>query len=526
MNLNNIQQQKLDQVRQLAQQRQIPQALALVNEITLEHPDFGPAWYTSAFLLFQSNHIDAAVTAINTARKLEPDNIKYAYQEVMMYEAMNRPDQALPLAQKLASEPLPNNDMNEKLARLLEVNEDFKGALKLYQHLADTHPNKTSWLLKQAAIFQNLGDIERAVELSDKALEREPNNPDGQFFRSHLMKQTTEKNHINTLQACTTSSMSSQDKAKFYYALAKEFEDCEKYDESFQARKTGAELFRSSFQYDVQSDIDFMRQIQVEYNEQFINQKYHGNTSDQPIFIVGLPRSGTTLLDRIITSHTDVKAAGELKQMNASVIQGLQQLNINPQISRIQMVTATKKLDYGLLGKTYLQTSQARAANSTRFTDKFPQNSYYVGMILKALPKAKIIIMQRHPIAVCYAVYKQMFSNDSYPYSYNLEEMARYYNQHNKLLNHWNQVGGDAVKTVYYEDLVSDLENQSKDILGFLNLSWQPQCLDFHKNKQPTATASASQVREKLYTSSIDLWRQYEQHLQPLINNLDLGNSV
>ncbi|MCB1582689.1 MAG: sulfotransferase, partial [Xanthomonadales bacterium] len=371
MNLNNIQQQKLNQVRHLAQQRQIPQALSLVKEITQNYPEFAPAWYTSAFLLFQNSHIDEAISAINTAIKLEPDNIKFRYQKIMLYEALHRPDIVLPLTQELVREPLQNNEMNEKLARILEINEDFNGALKLYQHLTMTHPNKTSWLLKQAAMLQNLGDIEQAVVMSNKALEREPNNPDGQFFRSHLKKQTIKDNHIDILkQSCSTTQISAQNKAKFYYALAKELEDCEKYDQSFKARATGAELFRSSFQYDVQSDIDFMQQIQIKYTEQFINQK-STNTSDRPIFIVGLPRSGTTLLDRIITSHSDVKAAGELKQMNTCVIQGLQKLKIDPQISRTKMVTASTQLDFKLLGETYLQTSRARAAQSPRFTDKF-----------------------------------------------------------------------------------------------------------------------------------------------------------
>jgi hypothetical protein len=132
--------------------------------------------------------------------------------------------------------------------------------------------------------------------------------------------------------------------------------------------------------------------------------------------------------------------------------------------------------------------------------------------------------MQRNPVAVCYSVYKQLFSKDSYPFSYDLKEMAAYYNQHNTLLKHWQAIGGDAVKTIYYEDLVGDLENQAKDIMRFLNLDWQPQCLDFHKNRQPTATASSSQVRQKLYTGSVELWRQYEPQLKTLIDSLEMGN--
>ncbi len=524
MTANSIQQQKLNQVNFLAQQKQFSQALSLVKKITQEHPNFAAAWFNSAFLLFQNNNIDEAAAAITMAKQLEPNNLTYAFQEVMMFDSLNRPDIVLPLAQKLTLKPLPDNAMNEKLALILEINEDFASALKLYQHLADCQPNQANWLLKQAITLQNLGNIEQAAKLCDQALALEPNNADGQFLRSHLKTQTTAENHIGSLrEACKTKLIADSEKTKLYYALAKELEDCSQWDESFNARKKASDLCRQSFQYDIQSDIDFMRQIQIEYSADFTRQKSTKNLSDKPIFIVGLPRSGTTLLDRIITSHDDVKAAGELKQFNRCMLQGLQQLKLNPQKSRTDIVTASRQLDFDSLGQSYLQTSRGRTGDSPRFTDKFPQNSYYVGMILKALPNAKVIIMQRHPVAVCYAVYKQLFSNDSYPFSYNLEEMATYYNQHNQLLNHWQQTGGDAVKTVYYEDLVSDLENQAKGIMAFLNLTWQPQCLDFHKNSQPTSTASASQVRQKLYTGSVDLWRRYEQQLQPLINRLDVN---
>lgn len=517
-------QQKLAKVNQLASQRQIPQALSLANEITEAYPDFAAAWFTSAFLLFQHNNTKQAISALKMARNLDPTNSNYAFQEIMMFERLNRPDIALSLAQKLATHQLADNRMYEQLARILEVNEDFEGALKLFQRLATNQPNQAAWLLKQATVLQNLGHIDQAEKLSNTALTMEPSNADGQFFRSHLKRQSVTDNHIDSLrEACHTKYATATEQAKIHYALAKELEDIHQFDDSFTARKQGAKVFRQSFQYDLQSDIDFMRQIQIEYDADFIQHKSTTNVTDEPIFIVGLPRSGTTLLDRIITSHDQVKAAGELKQFNQCMLNGLQLLKLNPQLSRTKMVTASRQLDFTQLGQSYIQTSRTKTGDSPRFTDKFPQNSYYVGMILKALPNAKVIIMQRNPVAVCYAVYKQLFGNDSYPYSYDLKEMAAYYNQHNQLLNHWQQLGGDSVKTIYYEDLVNDLENQAKGVLKFLNLEWQAQCLDFHKNRQPTATASASQVRQKLYTSSLDLWRQYEQQLQPLINNLDVS---
>ncbi len=520
-------QQQLAQVNQLAQQRQLKQALSLVENIIQEYPKFAPAWFTAAFLYFQSNIPVQAEQALKQARQLEPDNLNFAFQEIMMLDAMNRPDEALRLAQELIAKTLPDGNMSTQLAGVFEKNEDFKSAQYIYSHLSSLQPQHIGWLLKSAMIEQNLGDIAAAEVFMNRALAIEPDNPDVLFFRSHLKKQSNESNHIEALTVIRQKNLSNPtNKAKIYFALAKELEDCQQYEASFNARKTGADIYRQSYQYDVNSDLQFMRQLRSDFNSKFVDKDIPGYKTEEPIFIVGLPRSGTTLLDRIISSHSDVIAAGELKQFNRCMLQGLQSLKLNPNLSRTEMVTASTQLDFLKLGETYLRNSRTRTGSSPRFTDKFPQNSYYVGMILKALPQAKVIIMQRHPVAVCYSVYKQMFNHDSYPYSYKLDEMADYYIEHNKLLNHWQEIGGDAVKTVYYEDLVSDLESQAKSILAFLNLSWQPECLDFHKNRQPTATASASQVRQKLYSSSVELWRHYESQLQPMIDKLQAAGCL
>lgn len=511
-------QQQLNQVQALANQRQIPRALALAKKITTSHPECDQAWFISAFLYFQNNQAEQSIEATKQAKSLDPKNQTYAFQEIMLFEALNRPDLVLTLSQKLATKPIQHIEIAKKTAEILENNEAFDLALDLYQKLSQLEPNNQTWMLKQAEVNQYLGHIGKAKILTNSVLQKSPNDPNGLFLRSQLSKQSTQNNHLEALiKASETNSNPPNEQAKIYFALAKELEDCEQYKKSFEARKMGADLFRSSFQYDVQSDIEFMRSVQSEYDQAFVKRNTANNTSDRPIFIVGLPRTGTTLLDRIITNHSDVFAAGELRQLNRCVLQGLQNLNIDPNIPRSEMVKHSRNIDFDQLGQNYLTTSSLRGGDGPRFTDKFPQNSYYVGMILKALPNAKIIIMQRHPVSICYAVYKQLFSNDSYPFSYDLKEMALYYNQHNKLLNHWQDIGGDSVRTVHYEDLVNDLENQAQDILKFLDLPWQTQCLDFQKNKQPTATASASQVREKLYTSSVDLWRNYEKQLQPLI---------
>jgi len=521
MTAQNSPQQLMARVNQLASQKQLTQALAAIKQVHNIYPKFAPAWLTGAFLFFQNNQVDKARQAIKKARKLEPDNTLYAFQEVMMLDSINRPAEALPIAKELAHTPLPNNNMNDQLARFLEINYAFKEAGLLFKHLSQTQPQHSGWFLKLAMIEQNFGHIEEAAKLAHQALAVNNRDADTWFFLSHLKKQTPANNHINKLQELSQQQWdSATDHSKIYFSLAKELEDIGQYKNSFQARQQAADMYRGTFHYEVNSDRAFMQQIQHEFDASFVKDCPYDAKQQQPIFIVGLPRSGTTLLDRIISSHSEVTAAGELKHFNRCLLSALQQQNHGQKLSRSELVSASRQLDFKALGQAYLDNAQTSRGDSPRFTDKFPQNSYYVAMILKALPGAKVIIMQRHPVSVCYSVFKQMFNHDSYPFSYNLEEMADYYIAHNELLNHWQKIGGDRVKTVYYEDLVADLETQARSVLSFLDLSWQDQCLEFHKNKQAAATASASQVRQKVYTDSVAMWQNYETELQPLITKL------
>lgn len=520
MDIYTQEQAILSQINHLLHQKSYSQALSVADHLISQKPKFTQAWLAKAFIYHQMGQSQAAEIAINKALELEPDNTRLIFQKMMLLDGSNRPEDSLEMAQSLVEKSLPDASMYPQLAHILYKHEDFTNALTLYQKLTELDPGNAGWHLKQAMLMLNLGNINDSKSLVNKALAIQPAHPDVLFFRSHLEKQNQNFNHINELKHLIKHAHSDVNQAKLYFSLAKELEDCAAYQESIEARLEGCRLFRNSFQYDVESDIQFMKEIRQQYSQEFVHQSNMGYQSNEPIFIVGLPRSGTTLLDRIITSHNDVFAAGELRQLNHCIIHHLKELNLNPDSPRSQMVESSIQIDFNQLGEDYIRTSRTRTGQRPRFTDKFPQNSYYVGMILKALPKAKVIIMQRHPVSVCYSVMKQLFTNDSYHFSYDLQEMAKYYIEHNNLLNHWQQIGGNQVMTVHYEDLVTDLEQQAKTVLQFLNLDWQPQCIDFHKNKQQTATASASQVRQKLYTGSIDLWKNYQPQLQPLIDTL------
>ena len=513
-------QAQLQHIQHLAQQGQLPQAVKLSEQLLTAYPNEAAAWINHSMLLFQTGQHQLVNQAIEQALNISPNHLPYRLHQVMAAEAVGEISAAIEYAKTTAKLPLHSLDVIDTLAAFFNKHQHYTEAKKLYQQALDLNPQNSQMILNLAMTQQYLGELDEAARLADQALQLEPDNCDLHFFRSHLKKQSTEHNHIEALRQTLKQPPSNQTQhAKAFFSLAKELEDCKQYTASFKARAEGALVYRRSFQYDVQSDLDFMQAIEDAYSSDFLQRKPDGYENQEPIFIVGLPRSGTTLLERIIGSHSDVISAGELTNFNRCMLSGIQQLGLNPQLSRSQMVAASVNMDFQALGKNYLQSTRPISGKTAHFIDKFPQNAQYIGLIHRALPQAKILILERHPLDVCYAVYKQMFT-DIYQFSYDLDELAQYFIQHQKLMNHWQRALPNQVKTVRYEDLVSDLESAAKQVIDFCGLDWQSACLNFHQNQQASTTASASQVRQKIYSSSVGLWKNYEQELKPLITHL------
>lgn len=237
--------------------------------------------------------------------------------------------------------------------------------------------------------------------------------------------------------------------------------------------------------------------------------------SSAPVFIVGLPRSGTTLVDRILGSHSKVHSAGELDHFALAIVDAVRRAGGGTQLSRRELIARSADLDFVALGRDYLGRAKYAAAGGECFTDKMPLNYLYCGLIRRALPNAKIVHVVRSPMAACYAMYKTLFK-DGYPFSYDLSEIARYYIGYRRLMDHWQATLPGAIHSIGYEALVADPRGQIRKLLDFCGLEWQDACAEFHKNPAPTTTASAAQVRRPLYDSSVSQWRHYAEELAEL----------
>lgn len=394
-------------------------------------------------------------------------------------------------------------------------------AHEILKRVSEMEPDKAFAWYNYATTARYLGELEECEKAVNKAIKLNPDNIEAYFLRADLRTVTNEDNHIEeTEKRLKTPVPEGKPQAQINYALAKEYEDIGAYKKSFEYLNKGAAAQRSTYPYNVEQDEVIMSDIQKYYSADFLSQISEGFKGPTPVFVMGMPRTGTTLLERILSSHSQVTSAGERTEFSMALAQCTQDVVSREEIGKEGLVKATTKMNFRDLGETYHKSMEYYDEGSPLVIDKLPFNFLYVGLILKALPDAKIINVTRTPMDTCYSVYKMLF-NQVYPFSYDLEELARYYVAYRGLMEHWQDTVGGGYINVAYEDLVDDTEHETRRILNYLAVDFEQDCLEFQKNKTASTTASATQVRKGIYKSSVEKWRNYEEELKPLYSRLE-----
>ncbi len=371
-------------------------------------------------------------------------------------------------------------------------------------------PDNPAFLYNHATALIALGRLDEAEAALDRVVALNAGDGDAWYNRATLRKQTPERNHVPQLQARLRDVPgASPERTALGYALAKELEDLGDYGPSFAALKQGADLRRRRLQYRVEDDIETMQLIAGAFDADFFATPHVGHADERPLFIVGLPRSGTTLVDRILSSHSAVHSRGETSDLAMALVR-----SAGPVASKADLVRRSTALDFDALGRQYC--ANLMDGGALRQIDKAPVNFLYLGLIANALPQARIIHLRRNPMDACYAMYKTLFRM-AYPFSYDLGDLGRYWLQYDRLMAHWKQVlPADRFIEIHYEQLVASQQATSRELLAFAGLDWEDACLAFERNPQPSLTASAAQVRQPIYRSSVGLWQRYERELAPL----------
>jgi tetratricopeptide (TPR) repeat protein len=425
-------------------------------------------------------------------------------------------------AREVASEALvvagDNGKALQAVAKVFAKSGDPERARQIYQQAVTVKGSDATVLYDLATAQFFTGDAEGAEQNIDEFLRTAPKAGHALYLRATLRRQTEERNHVAELeQRLKTGFPDDSSRAACLFALAKELEDLGQDEKSFSALSEATNLKRKTLTHDAASERANIDEVRKTFTREVMETPAVGHEEAGAIFIVGMPRSGTTLLERMLGLHSEVESAEELLDFGQVLAAAARK--VQAEHPEKNLVEASLSIDFAALGREYMKSARQAARGSRVFIDKMPINFIYCGLIKKALPNARILHLVRDPMDVCYAVYKTLF-NQAYPFSYDIDELAGYYTCYHRMMRHWHDVMPGGVLDVPYEDLVTNTEEEARRILAWCGLEWEPAVLNPSENKNPSRTASAAQVREPIYTSSVQKWRKYEAGLAPLRDRL------
>lgn len=392
---------------------------------------------------------------------------------------------------------------------------DHRKAARAFRQAVAREPRNPSFQFNFGSSLKFLGKFDDAESAFEAAISASPRFHKAHASLSQLRKQTPERNHVKRLEGLIFNCGDNVDaELQLRHALAKELEDLRQHDNAFENLKIGNEKKRRKLNYSIDRDNKIFSRIERLFT--LGSEHVQGLANDEPIFIVGMPRTGTTLVERILSCHSKVYSAGELQNFGIALKRATG--TRSAEVLDIETLEKAMHIDTESLGRAYIDSTRPATGQSPHFIDKMPLNYLYLGFIHQALPDAKIICLRRNPLDTCLSNFRQLFAlNFSYyNYAYDLIDTGRYYILFDRLMKHWQRVLPGKVLEIHYESVVADQEAESRRIVDHCGLDWEDACLAFDRNAAPVATASSVQVRQPMYAHAAGRWRRYEHHLGEL----------
>ena len=319
------------------------------------------------------------------------------------------------------------------------------------------------------------------------------------------------------MEKALNGDISDIERSQMHFALGKAYEVMKDFDKSFKNYYEGNKAKKNLIEYSSNDTTENTKKILEFFSQENIQNLSKSSTNDQdPIFVLGMPRSGSTLVDQIISSHSKVDGTQELP----NIIKIASELNNIDQNSYPDVLKALDDKELGDLGKNYMQETAWARDNAPFFIDKMPNNFIHIGLIKTILPNAKIIDTRRDPMDTCFSCYKQFFARGQL-FTYSLEDLGNYYTDYIKAMNHWNNIYSKDIFTVHYDNVINKTEETIRELIDYCNLPFEKECLEFYKSSRPVKTPSAEQVRQPIYKSGLNYWKNYEKHLLPLKEIID-----
>ena len=433
---------------------------------------------------------------------------------------LRRRSEAFAVADRAAELAGPDARLLQSVAQIYNQNNRPRRALPLLYRALEHAPGDPTLLYLTVLSHFYLNEMKEAGVLLERVLLNAPGSGYAAHVRSQLRTWTRDENHIAELRVVLARpQLRDIDAMLAHFALAKELEDIGEYEASFDALLQANRLKRRTLNYDVKNDVQAMQNVTHHYSRAAMDAVAGGDPAPGPIFIVGMPRTGTTLVERILSSHTEVSSVGEAIDFPLEMAAMARAEHARSGSTDTDLVRVSLSMDFAELGRNYRAAVRQLAEPRPYTIDKLPFNFRYCGLLHKAFPRATILHLTRDPMDTCYAVFKTLFIN-SYHFAYQLDELAEYYVSYRRMMAHWHAVMPGVIVDVPYELLVSDAEGQCRRLLSRCGLEWQDQVLEFHRSERASNTASAAQVRQPIYRSSVQKWRNYARQLQPVLRRL------
>lgn len=459
---------------------------------------------------------DEAEFLYETALELQPKNVSVLMDFVSFLKSVQKPEKALIHAEFLDA-TYPGNPMLQSIHAIqsLQIG-DYETAMGLFDSVLQKVPNDPITLTSKGHALKTKGDQEEAISCYRQAFKIKPDHGEAYFSLANLKTYKFLDSEVRQMeQVLRSDELTLQNRASLNFSLGKAFEDKKDFGKAFIYYDQGNENKRFLSRYDAgRMTDDLQAQIDACTPELFTEKKELGHAAPDPIFILGLPRAGSTLLEQILASHSQIDGTLELPNI-LTLASKLTRKSQGTDKEYPKNLHDLSKEQLEEFGRTFIEETRIHRKNAPFFIDKMPNNFRHIGLIHLILPNAKIIDARRHPMACCFSGFKQLFA-EGQEFTYGLEQIGNYYRDYVNLMDHWDKVLPGKILRIQYEDVVADTESQVRCMLEYLDLSFEQECVDFHETDRSVRTASSEQVRQPIFKSGLEQWRNFEPWLDPL----------
>ena len=467
-------------------------------------------------LAFRQRNYDVAEILFIRAIQLNPNFILLWENLAKCYRLQNKLEHAKKAFKNLLKLDPKNDEAMGALGTIYIRLSNFDEGIQIYNNIINRNANRPRVHLSLGHAHKTVGNRKESEQAYLNAINYFPLCGEAYWSLANLKTYKFSDNQIIQMEGALKDEINDQEKIQMLFALGKAYESKKDFTKSFNFYNEGNWMHRKTIDYNAQENSESIEQIINFFKNNSTKLSYSGFDSSDPIFILGLPRAGSTLIEQILSSHSLIE--GTQEHHNIMTI-GRKIREINNSKNYVDNLLNLTNNEISNYGKKYIDdTRWSRKESSKFFIDKMPNNFPYIGLIKMILPNAKIIDARRNPLDGCFSCFKQYFAKGQH-FTYDLEDIARYYKDYIKIMNFWNELYPRSIHTIKYENVINNPEEEVRSLLGFLNLEFEDSCMNFYKSSRPVKTASSEQVRQPIYKSGLNYWKNYESDLQTLIEH-------